>query len=63
MIDAIDSYQSEQARSKGKKSKIPIYSSSDSSGDIAKLDDFRGYSENQAFVRVSQRVIHSEFAK
>ena len=63
MIDAIDSYQLEKARSKGKKSKIVAYSCSDSSGDIANVDDFRDYSENEAFVRVSQRVIHSEFAK
>ena len=54
MIDEIDSFKSEEARSKGKKSKIVAYSS-DSSGDIALLDDFQEFTENEASVMVSQR--------
>ena len=56
MIDEINSFQSQQARSKGKKTKIVAYSSTDSTGDIANLDDFQDNNENEAFVRVSQRV-------
>ena len=53
MIDEIDTFKSEEARSKGKKSKIVAYS--DSSGDIALLDDFQEFTENEASVMVSQR--------
>ena len=55
MIDEINSFQSEQARSKGKKTKIVAYSCSNSSGDIAQLDDFQEFTENEASVMVSQR--------
>ena len=55
MIDSIDEFTTEQARSKGKPAVAVSYSSD---GDIANVDEILDYEEDAAlYVRVSRLII------